>query len=72
MLTEFNVPLANAVFEERLRGQPTRTTAPAASARPTQMFRRTPYGTTNTGLRQSTAPMAQVREASRQPMFRSS
>jgi len=72
MLTEFNVPLANAVYEERLRGQPTRTTAPASSGRPTQMFRRSPYRTTNTGLRQSTAPMAQVREASRQPTFRSS
>jgi hypothetical protein len=72
MLTEFNVPLANAVFEERLRGQPTRTTAPAASARPTQMFRRAPYRTTNTGLRESTAPIGQVREVSRQPMFRSS
>ena len=72
MLTEFNVPLSNAVYEERLRGQPTRTSAPAASQRPTQMFRRSPYQTTNTGLRQSTAPMGQVREASRQPMFRSS
>ena len=71
MLTEFNVPLSNAVFEDRLRGMPTRTAAPAATApRPTQMFRQTPFSTTNTGLRQSRAPISQVRQAARQPMFR--
>lgn len=70
MLTEFNVPLSNAVYEERLRGLPTRTSAPAVSARPTQMFRRTPFRTTNQGLRVSTAPASQVQQAARRPMFR--
>jgi hypothetical protein len=59
MLTEFNMPLDIALYEERLRGMPSRQSAPATfAARPTQMFRQTPYEsmrTTPTGLRESAA-----------------
>ena len=56
LLTEFNIPLDVAMHEERLRGMGARTSAPAAfAARPTQMFRQTPFRTTPTGLRESTA-----------------